>query len=126
MDAKEIIKGIRVFLDDELVSDTEIDCITDGTADIVRGRKELAISLIDRINIMESNAFKRIESEEIINKEKEPNFDWGVFIEWYDDNGQEYEVMLSEELTEKVFHEINNLLKNPKKSKARLLAGMEV
>jgi len=126
MDAKEIIKGIRAFLDDELVSDTEIDCITDGTADIVRGRKELAISLIDRINIMESNAFKRIESEEIINKEKEPNFDWGVFIEWYDDNGQEYEVMLSEELTEKVFHEINNLLKNPKKSKARLLAGMEV
>jgi len=126
MDAKEIIKGIRVFLDDELVSDTEIDCITDGTADIVRGRKELAISLIDRINIMESDEFKRIESEEIINKEKEPNFDWGVFIEWYDDNGQEYEVMLSEELTEKVFHEINNLLKNPKKSKARLLAGMEV
>ena len=126
MDAKEIIKGIRVFLDDELVSDTEIDCITDGTADIVRGRKELAISLIDRINIMESDAFKRIESEEIIGKEKEPNFDWGVFIEWYDDNGQEYEVMLSEELTEKVFHEINNLLKNPKKSKARLLAGMEV
>jgi hypothetical protein len=65
MDAKEIIKGIRVFLDDELVSDTEIDCITDGTADIVRGRKELAISLIDRINIMESDAFKRIESEEV-------------------------------------------------------------
>jgi len=126
MDAKEIIKGIRAFLDDELVSDTEIDCITDGTADIVRGRKELAISLIDRINIMESDEFKRIENEEIIGKEEEPNFDWGVFIEWYDDNGQEYEVMLSEELTEKVFHEINNLLKNPKKSKARLLAGMEV
>jgi len=61
----------------------------------------------------------------LVNEIKKPNFDWGVFIEWYDDNGQEYEVMLSEELQEKVFQEINNLLKNPNKSKARLLAGME-
>ncbi len=49
-----------------------------------------------------------------------PNFDWGVFIEWYDNNGQEYEVMLSETLTEKVFQEINALLKG-KKNKAKLL-----
>ena len=52
---------------------------------------------------------------------KQPNFDWGVFIEWYDNNGQQYEVMLSEQLTEKVFQEINSLLKEPNKSKARLL-----
>ena len=55
-----------------------------------------------------------------MNKKKKPNFEWGVFIEWYDNNGQEYEVMLSETLTEKVFQEINALLKG-KKNKAKLL-----
>ena len=56
---------------------------------------------------------------------KQPNFDWGVFIEWYDNNGQQYEVMLSEQPTEKVFQEINSLLKEPNKSKARLLEGVD-
>jgi len=59
MTNKEILNTIRDFLDEELVSETEIDLITDGTADIIRGRKELAISLIDKINEMSKTAFKR-------------------------------------------------------------------
>ena len=44
MTNKEILNTIRDFLDEELVSETEIDLITDGTEDIIRGRKELAIT----------------------------------------------------------------------------------
>ena len=56
-----------------------------------------------------------------MNKKNKPNFEWGVFIEWYDNDGKEYEVMLPETLAEKVFQEINSLLKEPNKSKAKLL-----
>jgi len=59
MTDKQIIEQIRDYLDKELVPETEIDLITDGTADIIRGRKELAITLIDRINTMTKTAFKR-------------------------------------------------------------------
>jgi|TARA_R110000737_G_C14298106_1_gene435413 hypothetical protein len=58
MDEKLIIKSIRDWLDDELVSDAEIDCISDGTGDIVRGRKELAVALIDRLNAWQSQKLR--------------------------------------------------------------------
>ena len=35
MTNKEILNTIRDFLDEELVSETEIDLITDGTEDII-------------------------------------------------------------------------------------------
>jgi hypothetical protein len=54
---------------------------------------------------------------------KKVNFEWGVFIEWYDNNGQQYEVMLSEKTAKIVHDEISTLLKTPKKSKAKLLQG---
>jgi len=58
MDEKLIIQQMKDWLDDELVSDAEIDCITDETQDIVRGRKELAISLIDKLNTWESQKLR--------------------------------------------------------------------
>jgi len=58
MDEKLIIQQMKDWLDDELVSDAEIDCITDETKDIVRGRKELAISLIDKLNTWESQKLR--------------------------------------------------------------------
>ncbi len=54
MNEKLIIQQMKDWLDDELVSDADIDCITDETKDIVRGRKELAISLIEKLNKWES------------------------------------------------------------------------
>ena len=59
MTNKEILNTIRDYLDKELVPETEIELMTDDTGDIIRGRKELAISLIDRINTMTKTAFKR-------------------------------------------------------------------
>lgn len=58
MDEKLIIQQMKDWLDNELVSDAEIDCITDETQDIVRGRKELAISLIDKLNTWESQKLR--------------------------------------------------------------------
>jgi|TARA_E500000318_G_scaffold88489_2_gene85740 hypothetical protein len=59
MTDKQIIEQIRDYLDKELVPETEIDLMSDDTGDIIRGRKELAISLIDKINEMNKTAFKR-------------------------------------------------------------------
>lgn len=59
MTDKQIIEQIRDYLDEELVPETEIDLMSDDTGDIIRGRKELAIALIDKINEMSKIAFKR-------------------------------------------------------------------
>jgi len=58
MNEKLIIQQMKDWLDDELVSDADIDCITDETKDIVRGRKELAISLIEKLNKWESQKLR--------------------------------------------------------------------
>ena len=58
MNEKLIIQQMKDWLDDELVSDADIDCITDETKDIVRGRKELAISLIERLNAWKSQKLR--------------------------------------------------------------------
>lgn len=59
MTDKQIIEQIRDYLDKELVPETEIELMSDDTGDIIRGRKELAIALIDKINEMNKTAFKR-------------------------------------------------------------------
>jgi|TARA_R100001244_G_scaffold109528_1_gene81075 hypothetical protein len=54
-------------------------------------------------------------------KIKNPQFDWGVFIEWYDDNGQTYEIIIPESLAIKVHSSIQALLKGDKRSKSKRL-----
>ena len=51
---KKIIQAIKEWLTDNIVTDDEISDISDGTHDIVYGRKELAVSLLEKINTWES------------------------------------------------------------------------
>jgi len=58
-----------------------------------------------------------------MNKKNKPNFEWGVFIEINDSTGTQYEVMLSDAMTQIVHNEIDGLLTNPENSKSKLLIG---
>ena len=58
-----------------------------------------------------------------MNKKNKPNFEWGVFIEIHDSTGTQYEVMLSDVMTQIVHNEIDRLLTNPENSKSKLLIG---
>lgn len=50
---KKIIQAIKEWLTDNIVTDDEISEISDGTHDIVYGRKELAVSLLEKIHTWE-------------------------------------------------------------------------
>ena len=50
---KKIIQAIKEWLTDNIVTDDEISDISDGTHDIVYGRKELAVSLLEKIHTWE-------------------------------------------------------------------------
>tara|TARA_R100000781_G_C4025110_1_gene108557 strand:- start:279 stop:473 length:195 start_codon:yes stop_codon:yes gene_type:complete len=50
---KKIIQAIKEWLSDNIVTDDEISSISDGTHDIVYGRKELAVSLLEKIHTWE-------------------------------------------------------------------------
>jgi hypothetical protein len=50
MNNKKIIQAIKEWLADNIVTDDEISGISDGTHDIVYGRKECAVLLLEQIN----------------------------------------------------------------------------
>ena len=50
MNNKKIIQAIKEWLADNIVTDDEISDISDGTHDIVYGRKECAVLLLEQIN----------------------------------------------------------------------------
>jgi len=58
-----------------------------------------------------------------MSKKEKPTFEWGVFIEIHDSTGTQYEVMLSDAMTQIVHNEIDRLLTNPENSKSKLLIG---
>ena len=53
MNNKKIIQAIKEWLSDNIVTDDEISSISDETHDIVYGRKELAVSLLEKIHTWE-------------------------------------------------------------------------
>jgi len=53
MNNKKIIQAIKEWLTDNILTDDEISSISDGTQDIVYGRKELAVSMLEKIHIWE-------------------------------------------------------------------------
>ena len=53
MNNKKIIQAIKEWLADNILTDDEISSISDGTQDIVYGRKELAVSMLEKIHIWE-------------------------------------------------------------------------
>ena len=64
MNNKKIIQAIKEWLADNIVTDDEINDISDGTHDIVYGRKELAVSMLEKIHTWE-----RFPENIITNKE---------------------------------------------------------
>ena len=64
MNNKKIIQAIKEWLADNIVTDDEINDISDGTHDIVYGRKELAVSMLEKIDTWE-----RFPENIITNKE---------------------------------------------------------